>query len=422
MERWQTTMRVYDEYERRFAQARAAKPLRFPTDPETRARVRAEVRAVLGYDEALVPAVRNVETVSRQDFPGYRVEQLRYETWERVYGTASLYLPEADGPLPLVFVLCGHGEQGRLTEGYRRMAHRLAALGAAVLCPDNIGQGDRAPMGHRDAFGPFYAGLTLQGMIVMETVALIRHFRADPRFDPNRLGSCGNSGGGTLNVFLAALAPELTALSASGYPSEFPYILAKERRHCACNLLPGIAKGPEMWEVLSLFAPRPLLLEQGSGDALIPVDLAWRNQRKTDYVYREMGAQENFRFVLTPTSHSWTPEDRYEIARFLTEALDAAPPTDEDGDDALSYAPESWQVPLPPDARSTDEAAGFITGRAVPAGLALEDVFPPRFEGKRLDPETIEADIGRGPVMRVLAQMECTLEDGRQRAAGKGRE
>ena len=363
-------MRVYDEYERRFARARAEKTLRFPTDPETRARVRAEVRKVLGYDEALVPPVRNVETVSRQAFPGYHVEQLRYETWERVYGAASLYLPEADGPLPLVFVLCGHGEQGRLTEGYRRMAHRLAALGAAVLCPDNIGQGDRAPMGHRDAFGPFYAGLSLQGMIVMETVALIRHFREDPRFDPNRLGSCGNSGGGTLNVFLAALAPE----------------------------------------------------QQGSGDALIPVDLAWRNQRKVDYVYRELGAPENFRFVLTPTSHSWTPEDRCEIARFLTEALDAAPPTDEDGNDAVTYVPESWQVPLPPDARSTDEAAGFITGRAIPEGLTLEDVFPPQYDGKRLDPETIEADIGRGPVMRVLAQMECTLEDGRQCAAGKGRE
>ena len=407
-------MRVYDEYERRFALARVEQTLRFPLDDGTRENVRARTKAMLRWDDALVPRIHGMETVSTQDFPAFTVSQLRYRTWERVWACASLYLPKAEDPLPLVFLFCGHGDAGRLTKGYVTMAQRLAKLGLAVLVPDNIGQGDRTFMGHRDVVSPFRCGLTLQGMIVMESVALIRYMREDPRFDPARFGSCGNSGGGTLNVFLAALAPELSALSASGYPSEFPYVLAKERFHCACNLLPGSAHGPEMWEILSLFAPKPLFLEQGQYDNLIPYDLAQRNARKVGHIYRQMGAEENFGFETEPVTHSWTPGDRYRISRFLAGALGgAAPEEGDDEDPAVLEAIPGWHLTLPEGALTTDQTAERLSGKRFPAGTALEDIFPPQFEGKRLCGDSIIPDIGRGPVMRVLAQMECTLEEPR---------
>ena len=73
---------------------------------------------------------------------------------------------------------------------------RLAALGMAALVMDNIGQGDRNPEpekgngpDHWFAVAPFQCGLTLQGMIVMETVAMIRHMQQDSRFDPARFGA-----------------------------------------------------------------------------------------------------------------------------------------------------------------------------------------------------------------------------------------
>ncbi len=410
-ERWLDTMRVYDAYERRFAQARGEKELRFPPDEDARAEILAGTKRMLRYKDSLVPAIRGMRVVSEQSFPGFRVQQLQYESWDRVFGSASLYLPEGKAPFPLVFVCCGHGKEGRLTGCYALMGRRLAKLGMAALIPDNLGQGDRAPMGHWDVVAPFHAGLTLQGMIVAETVGLIRHMQNDPRFDPKRFASCGNSGGGTLNVFLAALAPELCALSASGYPSEFSYILSKERKHCACNLLVGAAHGPEMWEILSLFAPKPLFLEQGAGDSLIPVDLAHRNARKLKNVYLQLDAEENFRFETPKTAHSWTTEDRYLIASFLAKQLGAEAPTEEDDKDAALLANLAhWNVPLPEQARTTDELAAALTGITTPEGIALEDVFPPTLDGRRLAPEELEPDLGRGSVLRVLAQMECALK------------
>ena len=407
---WQKTMQVFDEYERRFAQARADKKLRFFTEEGVREQVIEETKQLLAYDENKVPEIRNLEEISSADFDTYSVTELRYETWEHFYGSASLYVPFGEKKCPLVFLCCGHGEYGRLSPGYRAMGHRLAKLGMAVMIPDNIGQGDRTPFGHWDVVGPFYCGLTLQGMIVMETIALIRHMQKDERFDASRFGACGNSGGGTLTMFLAALAPELAVISSSGYPSEFSYLFEKERKHCACNLLPGVVYGPEMWEIYSVFAPKPMLLEHGKCDHLLPYDLAKRNGRKVQNTYIQMGAEDKFKDEFTETKHSWEKEDMDLISKFLSEELLGVTPEDMDEKDLLDEEDmEPYLVSMPQEAISTDQVAQKLTGICMPEGTTLSDIYQPTYQGEILQKEEIIQDIGRGDVMRVLAQMECAF-------------
>ena len=411
--KWQKTMEIFDDYECRFAAARLARPLSHPW--EKKEEIIGQVKTMLAWREDLIPGIHEMEEISAQQYEGYRAIQYRYRTWERFYGASTLYLPDGEEKHPLVIVCCGHGGAGRLTGSYMAMGHRLASLGMAALVMDNIGQGDRnlnpaefKNPDHWMAIAPFYCGLTLQGMIVMETVALIRHMLKDSRFDAERLGVCGNSGGGTLALFLAALVPEIKALSSSGYPSEFSYLLAKERLHCACNLLRGAAHGPDMWEIYSTFAPKPLLLEGGAKDDLIPMDLAHRNARKVHNTYEQLGAGEQFEFELTDTHHSWELLDINRISRFLAERLlDKTPADAESLFQAESIDP--FRVPMPEEMLHTDELAQVITGIKMPEGMKLEDVFKPTLGGQPVDPETIEADVGRGDVMRVLAQMECTL-------------
>jgi hypothetical protein len=206
-------------------------------------------------------------------------------------------------------------------------------------------------------------------------------------------------------MFLAALAPELEVLSSSGYPSEVNYVLTKERRHCACNLLEGTAFGPEMWEIYSLFAPKPLLLEGGKHDNLIPLDLAHRNARKVKNTYVQLGS-DNLKFQLTNTRHSWELEDLNLISGFLCEKLLGITPAE------AEKMPEFPTVPvkMPEEMLSTDALAEKITGKKMPADTKLCDIYKPLFEGQILDPETIDVNAGRGEVMRVLAQMECALK------------
>jgi pimeloyl-ACP methyl ester carboxylesterase len=318
-------------------------------------------------------------------------------------------MPHGEEKVPLTFVFCGHGADGRLTPGYPLMAERLARRGMAVMIPDNIGQGDRSAYGHNYVVAPFYCGLTLQGMILMESVALIRQMAKHPRVDSTRMGACGNSGGGTLCLFLAALAPELSALCATGYPSEFSYILSKERRHCACNLLPGCAHSPEMWEVLSAFAPKPLLLEQGKFDDLIPYDLFLRNARKVENVYRQMGVADQFKAMRAETLHPWVSDDRDIIEDFLCEKLGVEGNSRGD-DETLPLQLSNWHVALPEDGVTTEQLAQKLSGKTMPEGVRLSDIFVPTYQGNAIKEEEIIPDIGRGEVMRVLAQMECALK------------
>ena len=413
--KWLTTTAIFDEYERRFALARAAKPLTHPWEPEQQETILRSLKRMIRYDEAFIPTIHNIEEISTTTYDGYTATELRYQTWEQMYGCSTLFLPNADGKLPLVFLCCGHGVEGRLSPGYRGMAHRLAQLGMAVLVMDNIGQGNRNPnptkandVDHWFAEAPFQCGLTLQGMIVMETIAMIRYMRNDPRFDADRFGACGNSGGGALTMYLSALAPELSAIASSGFPSDFPYILQKERRHCACNILIGQAYEVDMWEIFSMFAPKPLLLEGGMLDNLLPMDTAHRNARKVRNTYVQFGAEENFHFQLTSTKHSWELDDHNLISRFLSQHLLNVIP--EDGTAIFpAEDPALFTIPIPKDCLTTAQLSEKISGKPVPEGKCLQDLFVPTFQGKPIDPEQLQPDVGRGDVMRVFAQMECAL-------------
>ena len=393
---------IFDAYEKRFLKARIDKPCYTPLTDEEREEIIKKVKRMLGYSEKLIPKIENLTEVSESDLGSFLVKHLRYTTWKDTYASATLYLPKSKEKLPLALLACGHGDGGRLYKKYRAMAKRLAAAGIAVIVPDNIGQGDREFMGHKDCVGPFFAGLSLQGLIVMETVALIRHFGKDERFDTD--------GGGTLTMMLAALAPELSVIASSGYPSELHYIFSKERGHCACNLFPG-AMALDMWEIYSVFAPKPLLLESGINDKHMPIEYFERNARRVSRAYALKNASENFEKIATDTRHGWEVEDFSVISDFLKKRLDASTDKSCDFSTFDDDNRDEYHVSFPECALTTDALAEMLSGKKMPAGTALEDIFNPTYLGKKIEESEIIEDLGRGRVMQVFAQMECALGD-----------
>lgn len=402
------TYRIFDEYEKRFAAARCRHKLREPWKEHDRNEIKNLVKDVLCFSDNMIPQISIIDEKT-EVHGGIKVTDCMYRSWENFYGIFTLFSPKCDGGRrPLIFVCPGHGEEGRLTDCYQEMAFRFAHMGAYVILNDNIGQGSRSCFGHWDCVAPFYCGLTLQGMIVAETIALIRYAKELDFVDTDKIGICGNSGGGTLTEFLAALEPSIAAVASSGYPSEFPYILQKERMHCACNILRHFAGRLEMWEVYSLFAPKPLMIHQGSYDHLIPLDYFLRTARKLSIVYEMMGKKENFRRETTPTRHSWAEPDFKLLEEFfkkhfnLGEAMERFNPED-------MIPIENLSVRFPEDAVSTDKAAQIISGKKMLDGTKLEDVFVPLSKGKSINPDEIRTDLGRGSVMRIWAQFEASL-------------
>ncbi|MCA1809782.1 MAG: hypothetical protein LC725_10090, partial [Lentisphaerae bacterium] len=164
-----------DQGERRLIAAAAATPVRRPWIARERAAIIRIARECLGVHERFIPEIQ-ISASGVKPSSGVKVEHLVAWSWPGCMATAHLYRPcrPAQKTWPLVILCCGHGAGGKQCEGYQRMAWRLARMGAAVLVPDNIGQGERVPMGHRNAIGPFRCGLSMQGLIIMETIGWLR--------------------------------------------------------------------------------------------------------------------------------------------------------------------------------------------------------------------------------------------------------
>ena len=137
---------ILDTYEKRFVRKALEKNFYIPSENDIE-NIKNNVKKMIGYNEALIPEIKHMKEEHSDDLDSFILSQLSYTTWDGVCASASLYMPKTDKKIPLAFLVCGHGEGGRLYYCYRRMAEKIASLGIAVIVPDNIGQGDRKKNG-----------------------------------------------------------------------------------------------------------------------------------------------------------------------------------------------------------------------------------------------------------------------------------
>lgn len=408
-QRLQNTMDIFEEYENRFGKAKLSHPHRRPWEEKDREEIRKQVYKCLKFSESLIPEIKILQEETGE-IDGIKVKHMLFESWENFHGISSLFVPEnsENEPRPLIILCPGHGALGRLTPSYQRLARHFAKQGAYSLLLENIGQGCRQKQGHWDAVEIFSCNLTLQGLIIAESRAWINYFKDKPYIDKSRIGACGNSGGGTITQFLAATEPSLSAVASCGYPNDYAYIFQKERPHCCCNLLPGIMGNLEMWETYSLFAPKPLLLECGEYDNLLPVDYFHTTARKTANVYSQMGKGENFRAEITDEKHPWAEGDLIVISDFFAKHFKLSQTELSDIEPQIMHSDISMTIPE--NSLTAAELAQKISGITVPENAQLWDACMPVYNGKPIDKATIVPDLGRGDLMRVFTQYEMTLK------------
>ena len=398
------TAKVFDSYEKRFASARAKKILRDPSDKETREEILREARKMLCYDN--IPAPKIKITAQYDETRGnITVRNMQFSSWDHCYGEATLFIPTGEGPHPAILLCPGHGKDGRLYPNYQKMARLLAEAGATVLITDNLGQGSREKFGHYDATIPFHLGITFQGMIVKEANAWIEWLRKLPFIDSERIGACGNSGGGTITMFLTATCPHLAAVASTGYPSELAFLHMKEKKHCPCNLLKGCAHLADMWEIYGAFAPKPLFLEQGKCDYYFPQDIFRKIVRKVRGVYESLSAGENLSSAIPDTKHGWEDEDRLLILEFFAKQFSISASEAPD----LELLSSGLRFSYPDDAATTSEVANAIMSGNLCGSLPLEDRFIPTVDGENVDSKKLAKELFDHDPMRILAQMELAL-------------
>jgi len=253
---------------------------------DRQAAIVAELWKMLGGPLERTPLNPHVTGIIERS--GYRIEKLTFESRPRLYVTANLYVPAGAGRRPAILAPLGHSTTGKAWPSYQRLFSNLARKGYVVLAYDPFGQGERIEYpGPRPGQSAIegggtgeheYAGrrLVLLGanfslFRAWDGIRGIDYLLTRPEVDPERIGCCGQSGGGTLTQFLAALDSRIKVAVVSEGNTEN---LAQDNVEppgsaddAEQNIVPGLARGIDRADLLYVFAPKPLLMTVTLHDA-----------------------------------------------------------------------------------------------------------------------------------------------------------
>ena len=122
----------------------------------------------------------------------------------------------------------------------------------------------------------------------------------------------GNSGGGTITLFSAALLSRVAFAMPSCYFCTFRDSIMSIY-HCMDNYIPGLLKYAEMADVMGLFAPKPLVIVAGAKDDIFPIAATRKAFRDLRRIYAACGAGERCHLVVGNGGHRFYQEEAWPV-------------------------------------------------------------------------------------------------------------
>lgn len=317
-----------------------------PTSAQSAARSTSDaIRAdfLRAIDRPRVPLAPSAATVTAENGRRQELLSVASERGERV---PVLLLQKDEAPRRRAVVIALHGTNGS-KEGMRGALQTYADRGFLAVSMDARHHGERAqpipglPNPYQSAMLRAYRtgeGHPYLYDTVWDVLRLIDYLSSRPDVDPSRIGLIGNSKGGT-EAYLAAAADERIAvviplIGVQSYGWSLRHPAAWEARiwtlreaveaaaaesHEAVTtafvrtfydrLTPGLVDrfdGPAM---LTLIAPRPILVVNGDSDPRSPLAGVREAVASAERAYAAAEASEKFMFLLEPNAaHEVTPE------------------------------------------------------------------------------------------------------------------
>lgn len=311
--------------------------------------VRLALASTLGFQD-LTPTPLDPIKIESVDKGDYVREKWLLHTWSEAVMPVYLLIPEGKPPFPTAIFFHGHGygvkeavglwEDGNerdTPDGYMKdCAISLCRRGFLVAAPEISCFGERrtdfsylnATLGQpvpdtcdHAAKLAFTLGGSVAGLRVFDARRLVDYLETRPEADTRRLGAMGISGGGMHTFFSTAIDERIRACVISGYYSTFrESILAMS--HCACNFVPGLAQFGEMYDLVGLIAPRPVLIEAGTYDNIFPIEAVKRSvEIARSKVYAAFGFPERVETDIFEGRHQISGRKAYD---FLWRKLNTA--------------------------------------------------------------------------------------------------
>jgi hypothetical protein len=212
---------------------------------------------------------------------------------------------------------------------------------------------------------PLGEGVTPQGRIQRKVRSALAYLKANMAVDPTRLGLVGEGLAGTI---AAGINPEVSVAVALDGAPDFASLLKELRLLRSdqlpdpCLLLPGILPHAASHEILSLIAPRPLLLVNAADSPL----------RYATDLYRMAGEGANLNSI---ADSGWTSSARFIASTWLARHLqhrsdftDFHPPMKADEPSLLRLTSVGLAARLTHRVEVAEPALSGLLGAALPEG------------------------------------------------------
>ncbi len=296
--------------------------------------LRTQLIDLLGYDEQPSRVDLNVRSLWKREHEYGSIEKIVFTAEESADVPAYLCLPRDVTPPYLPFIcLQGHStgmhnsiavdledESRAITiEGDRDFGIGCMKRGIAALCIEQRGFGERrenritsdgGQSCHHAAMAALHLGRTLLGERIFDVDRGIDYLASRGDMDTDRLGVMGNSGGGTVSLFSAAVLPRVKASMPSCYFCTFEASI-QSIHHCVCNYVPGLMKYAEMGDIAGLIAPKPLIIVSGEDDPIFPIRASLAEFTRVEKMYAAAGASNNVRHVVGRGGHRFYADDAW---------------------------------------------------------------------------------------------------------------
>lgn len=358
----------------------------------------------------------NAQTVGKLPGDGYTIEKVMFESQPRHHVTAALYLPEGQGPFPVVLVSSGHSRPGKAADYNQRFGIAMAKNGIAALCYDPIGQGERSQILTEEGKPQFTSttsehfligvGSTLVGgntarFRVWDAMRAIDYVCSRPEIDKEKIGFTGCSGGGTLTSYVMALDERVACAAPSCYLTTFRRLIETiGPQDAEQNIFGQLAVGLDQPDYVLLRAPRPTLISSTTSD-FFDIQGTWDNYRQAKRIYGRLGFPERVDLVEFEGRHGVQPGNLLAITRWMrrwlvgndgVQGLDSLPTLPEA---ELLCTPQGQVLKLPGE-RSVFELNAEIEQRLAAERKAL---WGPSSKEKMLN------EVRKLAVIRPLAQI-----------------
>jgi hypothetical protein len=319
----------------------------------------------------------NARAAGTFERPGYRVEKVIYESRAGFHVTGNLYVPaRGRPPYPAVLVQMGHAPAGKAYPSYQRLCQALVKLGFVVFGFDPMGQGERIyypdATGRRTRTGSvddehstagrqmILTGDTATRLQTWDAVRAIDYLQTLSFVDRARIGTTGQSGGGTNSMLLLAADSRLAAAALCSANSEnfacAGFNAPGSTDDAEQNLLDSGPVSYDRWDLIYPFAPKPLLVSVSDKDffgTYSPsyISSGWEEFQKLRRIYELLEKPDQLVWGGTPLPHSLAYDTRLLVCNWFLrwfrgdpKGISEEPPTSPEPEETLYCTPQGSAV------------------------------------------------------------------------------